>query len=98
MNRSSSQRRPPQISIAFMLKLMLIFAFISAGLFYASRIPAIQTEFAMLITGKVPDSNNDDPGRVAQISFVMFTYTSPLLLAGLISISAAVLRSYERRG
>jgi len=81
-----------------MLMLMLIFAFISAGLFYASRVPAIQTEFAMLITGKVPDATDGDPGRVAQITLVMFTYTSPLLLAGVISISVAVLRWYERRG
>ena len=97
MNQPSSQRRPPQISIAFMMMLMLIFSFISAGLFYASRVPVIQDEFSMLMTGKVPDATDDESGRLAQIVFVMFTFTSPLLLAGVISTGMTVLRWFERR-
>ena len=97
MNQTSSHRRPPQISIAFMMMLMLIFSFISAGLFYASRVPAIQNEISMFMTGQVTDGSEEEAGRMAQIAFVMFTYTSPLLLAGAISISVTALRWYERR-
>ncbi|MAI34212.1 MAG: hypothetical protein L7W43_14370 [Rubripirellula sp.] len=96
MNQPSSQHRLPQISIAFMLMLMLIFSFISAGLFYASRVPAIQNEIMMLVTGEVPETTEKDSARTAQITFVMFTYTSPLLLAGVISTGMAVLKWFQR--
>ncbi|MGI9469847.1 MAG: hypothetical protein ACR2OA_22175 [Rubripirellula sp.] len=96
MNQPSSQRRLPQISIAFMMMLILIFSFISAGLFYASRVPRIQNEIAMLVTGEIPEATEEDPTRGAQITFVMFTYTSPLLLAGSIATGMAVLRWFQR--
>ena len=80
-----------------MMMLMLIFSFISAGLFYAARVPAIQNEISMFMTGQVTDGSEEEAGRMAQIAFVMFTYTSPLLLAGAISISVTALRWYERR-
>ena len=80
-----------------MMMLILIFSFISAGLFYASRVPVIQDDFSMMITGKVPSASNEDPGRLAHITFIMFTFTSPLLLAGCISTGMAILRWFERR-
>ena len=97
MNHTSSQRRPPQLSIAFMLMLMLIFSFVSAGLFYASRVPAIQDEVSMLMTGEVPIPTDEKPARLAQIPFVMFTFTSPLLLAGFIATVMSILQWFERR-
>lgn len=96
MNQLSSQRRRPQISIAFMMMLMLIFSFISAGLFYASRVPAIQNEIMMLVTGEIAEAAKEDTTREAQIRFVMFTYTSPLLLAGAISTGMAILKWFQR--
>ena len=51
----------------------------------------------MFMTGQVTDGSEEEAGRMAQIAFVMFTYTSPLLLAGAISISVTALRWYERR-
>ena len=80
-----------------MMMLMLIFSFISAGLFYASRVPAIQNEIMMLVTGEIPETTKDDSARTAQITFVMFTYTSPLLLAGALSTGMAALRWFYRR-
>ena len=79
-----------------MMMLMLIFSFISAGLFYASRVPAIQNEIAMLMTGEVAEVAQEDTTREAQITFVMFTYTSPLLLAGAISTGMAILKWFQR--
>jgi hypothetical protein len=34
---------------------------------------------------------------LAQITFVMFTFTSPLLLAGVIATVMSILRWFERR-
>ncbi len=79
-----------------MMMLMLIFSFISAGLFYASRVPAIQNEITMLMTGEITEAAQEDTSREAQITFVMFTYTSPLLLAGAISAGMAILNWFQR--
>lgn len=89
-------RRPPQISIGFMMMLMVIFSVMSAGLFYASRVPAVQEELSVLLDGK-SDGGGEDVGRLAHITFIMFTFTSPLLLASLLSTILAVMRWYERR-
>jgi hypothetical protein len=69
----------PQISISLMLLMMSIFAIMSAGLFYASRVGEIRNEMAVL-TG-TPTSGAEPPDRVAHLVFLLFTYTSPLLLA-----------------
>ena len=79
-----------------MMMLMLIFSFISAGLFYASRVPAIQSEIMMLMTGEIAAAPEEETTRDAQITFVMFTYTSPLLLAGAISAGMAILNWFQR--
>lgn len=75
--------------------LMVIFAFMSAGLFYASRVPAVQSELSVL-AGEEASSGDDDVSRLAHITFIMFTFTSPLLLAGLISSGLALLRWINR--
>ena len=93
---SSVRRRPPQMSIGFMMLMMVIFSIMSAGLFYASRVPAVQDELNVLVHGK-SDGGGEDVGRLAHITFIMFTFTSPLLLAGLLSTGLAVLRWFERR-
>ena len=78
-----------------MMLMMVIFAVMSAGLFYASRVPAVQQELEVLVGGQAGDSQ--DVGRLAHIVFIMFTFTSPLLLAGVLSTGLAILRWYERR-
>lgn len=62
-----------------MLLMMSIFAIMSAGLFYASRVGEIRNEMAVL-TGN-PTGGAEPPDRVAHLVFLLFTYTSPLLLA-----------------
>ncbi len=88
-------RRPPQISLSFMMLMMVIFAVISAALFYAARVPAVQDELSGLLGRRT--TNGEDIGRSAQITFIMFTFTSPLILAGLLSTALALLRWYQRR-
>lgn len=92
---ASRRRRPPQISLAVLMLMMLIFALISAGLFYAARVPAVQDELSVL-TGGSP-GGGEDLGRTAHLTFILFTFTSPLILAGLLSTAVALGHWYQRR-
>ena len=67
----------------------------SAGLFYASRVPMIRDEISVLFYGKA--AGGEDVGRVAHKAFIMFTFASPLLLAAAISTIISVVRWIERR-
>jgi hypothetical protein len=78
-----------------MMLMMVIFAVMSAGLFYASRVPAVQQELEVVVPGQVGSA--EEVGRLAHIVFIMFTFTSPLLLAGALSTGLAILRWFERR-
>ncbi|OYP31130.1 hypothetical protein [Rhodopirellula sp. MGV] len=85
-----------QISLSLMLLLMVVFAFMSAALFYASRVPMIREEISVLLYGKTSDGG-EDAGRLAHRAFIMFTFTSPLLLAGTLSLIMGVLQKMGRR-
>ena len=89
-------RRQFQISIGLMMLIMVVFAVMSAGLFYASRVPLIRQEIAALVHGKA-SSGGEDIGRTAHIAFIMFTFSSPLLLAGLLSTGMSILRWFENK-
>jgi hypothetical protein len=91
---SRKPRRPVQMSLAFMLLMMVIFAMLSAGLFYASRVPAVQEELAILLGTEVR-AEEGRRGRLAQVGFILFTFTSPLLLAGFLATCMGVLRWVE---
>jgi hypothetical protein len=92
----TKHRRPPQISLSFMMLMMVIFSMMSAGLYYASRVPAVQEEINVMVHGR-SGGDSEDVGRLAHITFIMFTFTSPLILAGVLSTAMAVLRWLERR-
>ncbi len=85
-------RQRPQVSLQLMLMMMVIFAVMSAGLFYATRVAAIQTELSIL-TGARFDGVTAN--RKTQLIFLMFTYTSPLLLAMLFG---AIVATYRKLG
>lgn len=86
----------PQISLGFMLLMMVVLATISAGFLYAARVPAVQDEISAL-TGSQTGQSSEDVGRLAHIVFIMFTFTSPLILAGIMSMALGVFRWYMRR-
>lgn len=90
-------RPRPQISLGFMMLMMVIFAVMSAALLYGSRVPAVQEEIDILFDGNAGSSGNSG-GRVPHIIFIMFTFTSPLLLAGTLATGLGVLRWFHRRG
>jgi predicted permease len=89
----TSPKSRPQISIALMILVMSIFAVMSAGMFYASRVGAIQDELSVIAGGS---SSAAEPSRTAHLAFLMFTYTSPLLLAMLLGTIVSVTRFMNR--
>ncbi|MEL6110688.1 MAG: hypothetical protein AAFU85_32175 [Planctomycetota bacterium] len=84
-----------QVSLTLMLLLMVVFAVLSAGLFYASQVPVLRQEVSMLMTGK-SEGSGEDVGRVAHRAFIMFTFSSPLLVACVISLVVGVLKRFDR--
>lgn len=92
--RKVSQRRGQvQIGISAMLLLVIVAAVISAGLVYAARIPEIQEEMAVLFGTEV---TADRTRRGPQILFILFTLTSPLLLAMGLSTAMGIWNSLAK--
>lgn len=97
---SNTSPNPPsrprfQISLTLMLMMMVVFAFVSAALFYAARIPAVREEINVLVYGE-SRKGEEDIGRLAQRAFIMFTFTSPLLLACVLSTTLSLMKFFER--
>jgi hypothetical protein len=93
MNASNSRR--PQISLSFMLLMNVIFCVLAGAFYYASQVPAIADEVSMML-GDRPSSSGGS-GRKMHMIFVMFTYTAPLLLAGVLATVMGVWRRLEQR-
>lgn len=85
-----------QISLSAMLLMMIVFAFISAALFYAARVPIVRQELSILIYGEAKEGG-EDVRRAAHRAFIMFTFTSPLLLACLFSLVVGLLQKLQAR-
>jgi len=89
--QAAPKSRPTlQIGISAMLLLVIVSAVFSGGLVYAARIPEIQEEFAVLFGTEVTAERTR---RGPQILFILFTLTSPLLLAGILSTVMALQRT-----
>lgn len=92
---SQSRRKPPQMSLRFMLLMNIIFCVIAGAIYWASRVPAVADEVGMLLGGH--GGVTDSSSRKIHVIFVMFTYTAPLLLAGLLSTMLSIWRVVQRR-
>ena len=80
-----------------MLLITVVLAVMSAGLFYASRVGAVQDEISVLSGGSV-EAGGVDSSRFSHVVFIMFTFTSPLILAGVLSSVVGVMKWFERSG
>ena len=80
-----------------MLLITVVLAVMSAGLFYASRVGAVQDEISVLSGGSV-ETGGVDSSRFSHVVFIMFTFTSPLILAGVLSSVVGVMKWFERSG
>lgn len=78
-----------------MLLMNIIFCVLAGAVYWASRVPAVSEEVSMLLGGS--SSGSGSGRRKMHVIFVMFTYTAPLLLAGLLSTMLGVWRFLERR-
>jgi hypothetical protein len=88
----SATRRMPQISVAFLMGVTLIFAvMMTAGLVYGLRVPAVREELGWMTSTRPGESTHS-----AHLKFILFTLTSPLVLAGLLSTLTAILKRLFR--
>jgi hypothetical protein len=85
----------PTFSIRFMLLIMALFCAILGCLFYLARIPLIVDEWYTLFGSAPPPHGPTNRG--SWLMFLMFTYISPLLLAGTIYALAGLWRYYDAR-
>ncbi|QDV69488.1 hypothetical protein Poly24_32040 [Rosistilla carotiformis] len=94
-NETAAQAAPPrfQISLSTMLLITVVFSVMSAGLFHASRIPAINAELASMSQRAGSGKSSD---RSLQIVFIMFTYSMPLLMAGLLASMSTIWKWWHR--
>ncbi|QDS92290.1 hypothetical protein FF011L_10320 [Roseimaritima multifibrata] len=89
------QARRPQVSIAIMLLMMTIICTMSAAMFYASRVPAIRNEVLGWFGKEVASG---ETSRTLHLTFLLFTYSAPLLLAGLLGIGVSLVRWIQPAG
>lgn len=61
-------------------------------MFYASRVPAIYNEVFSWFGKEVEPAEGS---RTVHLTFLLFTYSSPLLLAGLLGVVVSVLRWFS---
>lgn len=102
MNVTDSPRRVGTVrprsalhfSFAAMLAMVLVLAFLLAGLLYATRIPEVQEDIAIWRGTEVVAAED---GRRAQILFLVFTYTAPVSLAAIVSMAQALSRRFLTR-
>ncbi|MGC6446694.1 MAG: hypothetical protein ACON5D_05835 [Rubripirellula sp.] len=83
-------KKNTQFGIGSMMLLMLVCAVMSAGFFYASRVDVIQSE--LNLNPNAGGSILGQEGRIPHIIFIMFTFTSPLILAGTLATIVSILR------
>jgi hypothetical protein len=72
--------QPFQFSLASLLIAMAVFSVMSACLLWACRLPLVTNELHAWM-GTVPSTNRDGTDRGMQLMFLLFCYSTPLLLA-----------------
>jgi hypothetical protein len=85
-----------QFSMGSLLVIMLLVSVMSASLLWASRLPMVTDEIHILL-GTTPATNNDGTDRGAQLIFLLFCYSAPLLMAALLHSSLSLARMFQTR-
>ncbi len=84
---------PFQFSLASLLIAMAIFSLMSACLLWASRLPSVTDELHAWM-GTIPSTNRDGTDRSTQLMFLLFCYSTPLMLAATIHFIFVVSRYF----
>jgi hypothetical protein len=79
-----------------LLVIMLLVSLMSASLLWASRLPMVTDEIHILL-GTTPASNNDGTDRGAQLIFLLFCYSAPLLMVSLLHSWLLFVRLFRTR-
>jgi len=83
VTRKVAKKPRIQVSLGVMLVVMLVFALVSVGLSFATRIEEVQNELAIIFG---PSSFTErESNRRTHLTFLLFTYASPLMLALVLS-------------
>lgn len=80
-----------------MLLMTLVFAATCAGLYRASRVPAVVRDVYLSLGWEVPPSDAEIE-RSLHVYFLLFTYTTPLILAGILSTILNIRKWLAARG
>ena len=86
----SPAKRTPQISLSALMVVMLIFVLMSIALFYAGRIEEVQQELSLYFG--ITSATKGEASRRAHLIFLIFTYSSPLLMALVLSTALTIMR------
>ncbi len=88
--------KPPafQFSLVSLLIAMAVFSVMSACLLWASRLPLVANELRIW-TGTVPSTNRDGTDRGMQLMFLIFCYSTPLLMAATLNLVCVAVRAVE---
>lgn len=80
-----------QISLGMMLLLTMIACMLAAMFLYGTRIEEVQTELRLYF-GYTSPHKTTEASRTMHLVFLLFTYSSPLLLAGMIATFRSLLQ------
>jgi hypothetical protein len=91
-----TERERFQLSFGTLMVVMVIMATMMAGLLFATRLPLITNELKAWF-GQVP-SSSDLTGneRRTQLYFLLFCYSSPLLMTAFLHLMVTTVRSAVR--
>jgi len=90
------QQQGFQFGMGSLLVLMVVVSAISALLLWASRVPMVTNEIHVWL-GTTPAVNQDGTDRGTQLVFLLFCYSSPLLIVAFLRNSTLILNFIERR-
>ncbi len=93
-----AKRQPSgfQFSMGSLLVIMLLVSVMSASLLWASRLPMVTDEIHILL-GTTPATNNDGTDRGAQLIFLLFCYSAPLLMVAVLHSWLLLMRIFQIR-
>ena len=83
-----------RFGLGTMLLIMIVFSLMSAGLFYAVRVPAVAREVDSIL-GK-SDSSASALDRRAQLIFILFCYAAPLLTVGVLGMGMTFVKKTRK--
>jgi hypothetical protein len=79
-----------------MLLMTLVIAAMCAGLYRASQVPAFVQDLSITLGWDSPPPETE-VARTLHVYFLLFTYTSPLILAGFLSTLLGIRRWFFQR-